>query len=203
MKQKREAKSIVLPVKSIDKRIDNGRVSVTLLSGEKHSLRLRGIKDIYYHKGTFYVIYETEHPEFYENYVKELPRLAVYISFLTVEDLETGEKWIELDGDPVREVTEYVRKLLDKNLEFEDYLYGSTPTFSIEKIDEVELFLARIRGVAVVDNPVFTYGGAVRVYKGKFLVVEGFEKKTCNTFYTLFIYGGEDLVEAIKKGTAE
>lgn len=201
-------KTIVLAVKGVEKNIDErGRVKVEFLDVSHFSLKVRNIKDVYYFKGLFYVVYETENAEFYERYsVQEVPRLAVYVSLCTVEDLETGEKWIELDGDGVREVKDFIRKLFGEKLEYEDYLYCSTPMFAIEKINDIELFSAKISGVATVSNPVFKRKDGKReiVYQGKFLVVEGVEKNV-DTFYVLFkvTEGGEDvedLIEKLKKG---
>lgn len=206
--EKRDTKTIVLVAKSLGKRIDDrGRVEVESLTGTTLSLKVRNIKDIYY-KGMFYILYDTENAEFYEKYsVQEVPRLAVAVTLCTVEDLETEEKWIQLEGDEVREVKEFVNKFLNKKLEFEDYLYGSTPTFTIEKINDIELFSAKISGVATVDNPVFMRKDGKReiVYQGSFLIIEGVEKSTGSVFYVLFNMhgeGGEDFVEAFKKGIA-
>ena len=201
--EKRDMKTIVLVVKSMEKKIDEkGRVEVESINGSRFTLRVRNIKDIYYHKGVFYVIYETENPEFYEKYsVQEVPTLAIYVSLSTVEDLESGEKWIELDGHELREVKEFVSKFLNKKLEFEDYLYGFTPMFTVERIC-VELFSVKISGVAVAENPAFMWiGGKQESYQGRFLVIEGKEKKTGNVFYVLFRIGelSKDLLENLEK----
>jgi hypothetical protein len=202
MKEKREMKNMILAVKRLGKSItEGGRVEVESF-GSRFTLRVRSIKDIYYHKGIFYIIYETENPELYEKYsVQELPRLAIYVSMWTVEDLETGEKWIELVGQELREVKEYVRKLLDMKLEFEDYLYGFTPMFTVESIADIELYSAVITGASVVHNPSFR-GEREITYKGKFLVIQCKEKKTGNVFYVLFKDLSKDLenLEKLKKG---
>jgi len=100
MKETGKTKRIVLVAKSLGKRVnENGRIKVVFSNGDSYSLRFANIKDIYYLNGLFYIVYETENPEFYEKYsVPELPMHAVSVAFYLVE---YEEERCEKCGSPI------------------------------------------------------------------------------------------------------
>ncbi|MCI4409780.1 MAG: hypothetical protein JHC26_11865 [Thermofilum sp.] len=210
MKGKRKKRIVVLVVKDMDKWIDRkGRIYVVFSDGAKGLLRARDIKDVYYHAGLFYVVYETQIPELYVKHsVKRIPKLAVWVEMWRVMHHDTGVRVIELRGDPVGEAREFIEKLLDVRCEPVDRLYGFVPMFSLDKVN-VELFTVTIKRLAVVENPVFKKidnEKDEKAYQGRFLVAELVEKDTVNKLYVLFRTEEEpdrDILEKLKRGMVE
>jgi len=210
MKEKRETRSVVLVVKTMEKRIDRkGRINVVSLDGTKFSLRLASIKDIYYYNGLFFVVYKTQSPKLYEKYtMKEVPRLAVYVNLWRVEYTDTGVREIELRGNPVREARDFLEELLNVKCEPVDDLYGFTPMFSLDRVN-VELFSVMVKRLAVAENPVFKRIDDTvheKAYQGRFLVAELVGKDTLSKLHVLFRMQKEpsrDILEKLKRGILE
>jgi len=96
-------REVVLKVSSVGKKLSSqGRVQVTFPDGKDYSLDASRIKAIYYLNG-YYVVYETDNPEFYKQYTTQVPKLATNLSFSIKEKIEercvTCHSLIEWDAD--------------------------------------------------------------------------------------------------------
>jgi hypothetical protein len=74
---------VVLKVKSLGKRLsEKGRVKVIFMDDTEYSLDVSRIQGIYYLDYVYYIVYETDNPEFYVKHTApEVPQLAVSLGF--------------------------------------------------------------------------------------------------------------------------
>jgi len=118
---------------------------------------------------------------------------------------ETRQRFV-VESSIDDEVKQFIEKALKVKASFADMLFrnmagGFTPLFEITKID-VELYKARLTGLAVVENPVFEHSDyddievTQKRYDGKYIVAEVY----ASGFYRfLFRYEGEPDVSIIQK----
>jgi hypothetical protein len=85
-----QPQKIILVIKDFGRRLsEKGRLQVTFFNNESYSLDASRIKHIYYLNNTFYFVYETDNPQFYDKYsVSSFPALATSLKFEVKEYTE-------------------------------------------------------------------------------------------------------------------
>ncbi len=156
-------------------------------------LNVMRIRKIYAFGGKLYVVYDAEVASRYERFaVPSLPELAVELKFGIYEDrIRDGDhrcRIYRLVIDADDEVRQFISKLFGVEVKH-NYLMllpQSRPlNFTLTSID-VMLFGHHIKGIAVAENPAFSFEGERDEYRGRYAVVVDDDG-----YYMLFRIKGE------------
>jgi hypothetical protein len=172
-----------VPTTHVPSSIEDDSLKLTV-NGQKVTLALKDIKEIYYFDGVYYIVTDppvsqaTPVPHYASKlnfFVKPLTREVCAFCGSPIEyDADEGMcprcgyeyetkriqmNEISIDIDEKAELEQFVSKFFNVNAEYHDDYYwgsagGNTPQFSLEPVD-FKLYKSHIKKINVIENPIF------------------------------------------------